>query len=42
MIGVMNNGDFNFNYLNWLDDLDVFNSDIDDILGGVIGVVMIY
>ncbi len=42
MTGVMNNGDPNPNYLNWLDDPDASNSDIDDILGGAIGAVTIY
>lgn len=42
LTGVMNNGDPNPNYLNWLDDPDASNSDNDDILGGAIGAVTIY
>lgn len=42
LTGLMNNGDANPNYLNWLDDPDASNSDNDDILGGAIGAVTIY
>ena len=40
--GLMNNGDPNPNYLNWLDDPNASNTDIDDIYGGAIGAVTIY
>lgn len=42
LTGLMNNGDANPNYLNWLDDPDASNTDSDDILGGAIGAVTIY
>ncbi len=40
--GLMNNGDPNPNYQNWLDDPDASNSDVDDILGGAIGATTMY
>lgn len=40
--GLMNNGDPNPNYLDWQDDPEASNTDVDDILGGAIGAVTMY
>ncbi|MEL6844524.1 MAG: hypothetical protein AAFP02_15035, partial [Bacteroidota bacterium] len=42
LTGLMNNGDPNPNYLNWLDDPEASNTDVDDIYGGAVGGMTIY
>ncbi|MFK7923067.1 MAG: malectin domain-containing carbohydrate-binding protein [Bacteroidia bacterium] len=42
LTGLMNNGDPNPNYLNWLDDPAASNTDTDDIYGGAVGGMTIY
>ena len=42
LTGLMNNGDPNPNYLDWLDDPTASNTDVDDIYGGAIGGMTIY
>jgi len=42
LTGLMNNGDPNPNYLDWLDDPNASNTDVDDIYGGAIGAMTIY